>query len=62
MLWDETDYTRVNEFDQCEEPTEEMLAKREQEMATTDNAAEDAAVPSPTIYSSGAIHKCYTSE
>ena len=25
-----TDYTRVNEFGQCEEPTEEMLADREE--------------------------------
>ena len=41
-----TDYARVNEFGQCEEPTEEMLAEREQEMA--DTAAEDADVPSPT--------------
>ena len=33
-----TDYTRVNEFGQCEQPTEEMLAEREQENTVTEQA------------------------
>lgn len=39
-----TDYTRVNEFGQCEQPTEEMLAEREQEMTATASAEQISSV------------------
>lgn len=42
------DYTRVNEFGQCEQPTEEMLAEIEEESKTeiADEANRTATAPS----------------
>ena len=36
-----TDYTRINEFGQCEEPTEGMLKEATREVAATDETVND---------------------
>jgi len=44
-----TDYTRVNEFGQCSEPTEEMLAESEIETIGSENAVQARNVEGDTV-------------
>lgn len=44
-----TDYTRVNEFGQCSQPTEEMLAESEIETTSSENAVQARNVEGNTV-------------